>query len=76
MTQYNIEDRVQWSDWDDEPNKTGMVVEVDRSCDYYNILVDGRSAIDPRMMAGLPGKSIIGLVDPLPDNVIQFRRKL
>lgn len=75
---YDIGDRVRWHDWADEPERTGVVLEVDSRYDYYQVLVDRRRVNETQMCMGTPGKMLNGLADPLPDNVVQldqFRRE-
>ena len=67
---YSVEDRVRWVVWADEPERTGVVLEVDEEFDYYIIREDKKRAGDKQMHVGLPGRSILGLMAALPDNVV------
>ena len=67
---YSVEERVRWSVWDDEAERTGVILEVDEEFDYYIICEDLKRANDIQMRVGLPGKSILGLAATLPDNVV------
>lgn len=72
QAKYKINDRVQWSDWADEPNRTGVIIDVDQRYNYYTVDVDPIHAGGPHMCMGTPEKFIEGLADPLPDNVVNL----
>lgn len=72
--QYEVKDKVRWIVYDDEPERTGIVYEADHEIDYYFIKVDLKKGETVQMSCGMPGKSILGLVEPVSrdGNVISF----
>ena len=72
--QYEVEDHVRWIVHDDEPERTGTVYEADHECDYYFIKVDLREGETIQMSSGMPGRNILGLVEPKhrDDNVVSL----
>ena len=72
--QYEVKDRVRWIVHDDEPELTGTIYEADHECDYYFIKVDLKKGQTTQMSSGMPGRNILGLVNPRPNdgNVVSF----